>query len=291
VSGFKLSELQALEHAAVDAALIAGEYIARYDRSRLEVLKKQGGDSLASQVVTEVDRESEALIKSSLNRVTEQFELAWLAEESALDIPINEHPRFTKRAFWCVDPLDGTLPFIEGSDGYAVSISLISKEGVPLLGVVYHPESKTFYRTSFSVAEQPVSDDNVLTFFTDRSLLQQSNYDTIKNNLNEFSKSQGFKSLEIHSGYGAVMNAVMVLTTPNSFYLKPPKEKQGGGSLWDFAATTALFQSARKPCGDFNGSTINFNQRDTLFMNQTGVLFAYDADLFSTLLRLDFTKL
>ena len=34
--------------------------------------------------------------------------------------------------FWCVDPLDGTLPFIEGRPGSAVSIALIARDGTPV---------------------------------------------------------------------------------------------------------------------------------------------------------------
>ena len=71
-----------------------------------------------------------------------------------------------------------------------------------------------------------------------------------------------------------------MLTTPNSFYLKPLKEADGGGALWDFAATTALFKAANKPCGDINGREINFNQTDSLYMNKKGVLFAHDLKLF-----------
>ena len=45
--------------------------------------------------------------------------------------------------FWCIDPLDGTLPFIEGKVGYAVSIGLVSRDGTPLIGVVCDPYHQT----------------------------------------------------------------------------------------------------------------------------------------------------
>ncbi len=42
------------------------------------------------------------------------------------------------RRYWCVDPNDGTTPFLRGDRANAVSIGLI-EDGVPILGVVYAP--------------------------------------------------------------------------------------------------------------------------------------------------------
>ena len=46
------------------------------------------------------------------------YALALLTEESA-----DDGSQFCQDYFWCIDPLDGTLPFIRGLPGYAVSIS------------------------------------------------------------------------------------------------------------------------------------------------------------------------
>jgi len=42
-------------------------------------------------------------------------------------------------------------------------------------------------------------------------------------------------------GYGAAINAMQVLDNPPGFYFKFPKPQEGGGSLWDFAASAAIF--------------------------------------------------
>lgn len=47
---------------------------------------------------------------------------------------------------WIVDPLDGTKEFIKRNGEFTVNIALI-EDGVPLLGVIYVPVSKTLYFT------------------------------------------------------------------------------------------------------------------------------------------------
>lgn len=42
------------------------------------------------------------------------------------------------RAFWCLDPLDGTTNFAAGLPYFAISLALIA-EGAPQLGVIYDP--------------------------------------------------------------------------------------------------------------------------------------------------------
>ncbi|MDF3128359.1 inositol monophosphatase family protein [Kiritimatiellaeota bacterium B1221] len=85
--------------------------------------------SLASAVVSELDREAQDLILTELEESVGRFDLGILAEESE-----DSQDRFEKEYFWCIDPLDGTLPFLEGKTGYAVSIALLSREG-------FHPET------------------------------------------------------------------------------------------------------------------------------------------------------
>ena len=46
--------------------------------------------------------------------------------------------------YWLIDPLDGTKEYLAGNGEYTVNIALI-KEGYPVLGVVYVPESDLLY--------------------------------------------------------------------------------------------------------------------------------------------------
>ena len=130
------SELRELAEVAIAAATEAGQMIASSRPN--DVQRKPGADTMASQVVTEVDRRSEDIILERLSPTLAPFELALLTEERD-----DDRGRLRADAFWCVDPLDGTLPFIEGEPGYAVSIALVDRGGTPLIGVIYDPVEST----------------------------------------------------------------------------------------------------------------------------------------------------
>ncbi len=80
-------------------------------------------------LVTEIDREAEALILTLLEEAVPGG--VFLAEES---IPQTPSPARGPR--WIVDPLDGTTNFVHGVPACSVSIAL-ELEGQLLLGVVY----------------------------------------------------------------------------------------------------------------------------------------------------------
>ena len=130
------SDLSELADLAISAATEAGQMIARSRPT--DVQHKAGTGSLASQVVTEIDRRSEDLIVDFITPTLDRFALGLLTEERD-----DDRGRLSTDYFWCIDPIDGTLPFIEGSPGYAVSIALVSRDGTPRIGVIYDPVEAT----------------------------------------------------------------------------------------------------------------------------------------------------
>ena len=133
------SDLRQLAHHASRAAREAGELIAA---SRPAVVEhKPPGTAQPRKVVTDVDRRTEAAILDALAPTVQQFDLGLLSEERP-----DRGQRHEKPFFWCIDPLDGTLPFIEGKPGFAVSIALVSRAGVPVIGVIVDPLRGTLYR-------------------------------------------------------------------------------------------------------------------------------------------------
>jgi len=240
-----------------------------------------GGDSLASKVVTEIDRRSEDLIVEVLAPTLERFELGLLTEERH-----DDGSRLNADHFWCIDPLDGTLPFIEGSPGYAVSIALVSRDGTPLLGVVYDPVEGTLLHAikgggTFRdhrrwLVDRPAA--NVLSMFADRSFLARDDHESLLVVLNQIARELGLSGLELHATAGAVMNACGVLASEPACYFKFPKPS-GGGSTWDFAATACLFHEAGAVATDMHGDSLDLNRVDSNFMNHRGVLYANNENL------------
>lgn len=299
-----LSQLQQLLALATEAAIKAGRYIAAFDRSQLEVGHKAAGNSLSSQVVTQVDLDSQAIILDVLRPSIEQYDLAVLSEENASEDNVSGHERFRKAYFWCIDPLDGTLPFIEGTDGFAVSIALVEQSGRPVIGVVHNPATGDSYQ---AINHQPQTGSDTLsgvvlknekpwqvlaendhfTLYIDRSFKKDPRYLQCIELLESFVRQQGYNRLDIVDTCGAVMNAIGVLENAPACYLKLPKAEKGGGSLWDFAATAAIFQaSATARVGDIAGQPLDLNRSDSNFMNHRGALYVSGGEYDALLRRL-----
>ncbi len=273
------SDLTELADLAMVAATEAGQMIARSRPQNIQ--HKEGADSMASQVVTEVDRQSEDLILEILSPTLERFDLGLLAEEHD-----DNGSRFDADHFWCIDPLDGTLPFIEGIPGYAVSIALVDKAGTPWIGVVFDPVEATLYhairgsgafrnRQPWVIDPQPASE--VLSVFADRSLVIADEGDLF-DDLERVAHDRDLTGLQLHTTGGAVMNACQALANGPACYFKFPKPV-GGGSLWDFAATACLAQEVRAVATDIHGDPLDLNRAGSTFMNHRGVLFATDEAL------------
>lgn len=78
-------DLAYLSECAIAAAQQAGQLIEGYAARTVAVQHKSGGDSHASQVVTEVDLLSEDIIVKTLRPSCERYDIALLAEESEDD--------------------------------------------------------------------------------------------------------------------------------------------------------------------------------------------------------------
>lgn len=274
--------LQLLCDVAMQAARKAGELIQGTDRSRLQSQFKDVGSSAASQLVTEVDVRSEAIIRQHLQAVSEQWEIAFVGEESIQDAPGVVPERLLKPYHWCVDPLDGTLPFMEGGAGYAVSIALVDLSGLPLIGIVYDPVTATLahaikgqgaYRDRVLIAP-PVSASTSLVVFADASFRAHASYADMLDTLNGCAQDSGLDSVEFVYGNGAVKNACQILDYPAACYIKLPKPEDGGGSIWDFAATACIVGEAGGWVSNVHGQPLELNRRDSTFMNHQGVLYA-----------------
>jgi myo-inositol-1(or 4)-monophosphatase len=123
--------MNAHKAAAREAILRAGGLVRKRFGTRLAdgVVAKGRND-----FVTEVDTQSEAMIKETL--AAAHPGIGFLAEESAESQTVD--------TFWVIDPLDGTTNFIHGYPSIAVSIALMER-GEVMLGCVYDPLRDELY--------------------------------------------------------------------------------------------------------------------------------------------------
>ena len=270
-----------LTEKAVKAASNAGQLIRSYRDKDVNVMQKEGGSTLASQVVTEVDRKSQDAILQVLLPTCDELDIALLAEEDE-----DDRGRLESAYFWCIDPLDGTLPFINGQPGYSVSIGLVAKDGTPLIGVVYDPVHDVLYQATKGQGLRrnnerwsPTQDSQALTFTYDRSFAEDPNFNQVKDELEAYTHSLGLNEFNpIHYG-GAVLNACHVLENGPGCHFKFPKSQDGGGSLWDYAATACLYEEGGAVVSDVFGNSLELNRPDSTYMNHRGALYATNKEL------------
>ena len=146
---------------AVDAARRAGGLLLGRLGTLLRQVDYKGSPS---NIVTEMDRQAEALI---VERIRGRFpDHAILAEEGGARAGSSTHR-------WIVDPLDGTTNYAHGMPFFAVSIAL-EVEGIVTLGVVYDPNRDECFTVrrghgaflngaSLRVSETPTLDEGLLS--------------------------------------------------------------------------------------------------------------------------------
>jgi fructose-1,6-bisphosphatase/inositol monophosphatase family enzyme len=269
-------DLRTLADIAINAALSAGDIIQRYKDEEVEVEEKNAGSSLFSEVVTAVDKQCEAEILSQLQPSCEEYDLAVLSEETE-----DDGSRFEKEYFWCIDPIDGTLAFINKEPGFSVSIALVANDGTPCIGVVFDPGSGILYHAmkdggafkNREVWEVKRSDDQ-LTYVTDRTLEETRRADEIKELLDGYIQRYNLSGIRELSGGGAVLNAIRVLENGPACMMKFPKKETGGGCIWDYAATACIYRELGLPATNFEGGRLDLNRRDGVYMNHQGVYYA-----------------
>jgi myo-inositol-1(or 4)-monophosphatase len=119
---------------ALDAAGQAGRLLAGAGRTEVAAVKSSPTD-----VVTEMDRAAEELIKETIRVV--RPEDGFLAEESGVE-------ESASPVRWVVDPLDGTVNYLYGLADWAVSIAA-EVDGTVVAGVVEVPRhGETFAAVS-----------------------------------------------------------------------------------------------------------------------------------------------
>lgn len=284
------SDLQKLLQYAKQAARQAGNLITDYADKNISISSKASGNSEASKILTEVDIQCQSLILKHLQDSIKQYDLAVLSEEME-----DDKQRLIKQAFWCIDPLDGTLAFTQSQAGYSVSIALVSKEGEPLIGVVYDPVLKTMYTAikgqgverngkPWQPLEAPHS--NYLTLPCDRSLLKREDYPALREAIELWAIEQNLAPINERHFAGAVMNACIALENPPAMYFKLPKKEEGGGSSWDFAATACIYKESGAFVSNYLGNSLTLNSAETTYMNHHGVIYCTDKTVLALILSL-----
>ncbi|MDL9981259.1 inositol monophosphatase family protein [Microbacterium sp. ASV49] len=130
-----------LHDLAVDIACEAGQLA---HRRRSEGVHVAATKTALADIVTDADREVEALIRTRLS--AERPDDGFLGEESGAE-------RGTSGITWVVDPIDGTVNYAYGIPSYAVSIAAVEGDPDPsawtaLAGIVFNPSSGELFHAT-----------------------------------------------------------------------------------------------------------------------------------------------
>lgn len=276
---FSPERLQSLLHPALSAAFRAGQRIMRH-YGRIEEIGSKGRAGLAGDVVTVADREAQAVIVQTLRDLDPR--IGMVAEEEGED---RGRSRFEKEAFWCIDPMDGTLPFLERNNGFAVSIALVARDGQPLLGVAHAPAlGDTFWAASGCGAfhnGHPIclapAEGILRVSMAWNDVASAETHARFLHIVEGLRQLKRVKSVEVMMHSGAVVRACRVCEKPPMIYMSLPRE--GGASIWDFAATACIVPEAGGWASDIFGKPMDLNRRDSTFMYHKGILYASDEEL------------
>ena len=112
-----------------------------------------------------------------------------------------------------------------------------------------------------------------LTVLYDQSFLKIDNYDEEIKKLETLAANAGLSDVELYHLGGAVMNGISTIEFAPAIYYKHPKKALGGGSIWDFAASSVIQREAGGINSNYFGDPLDLNRSDSCFMNHEGVKF------------------
>jgi 3'(2'), 5'-bisphosphate nucleotidase len=223
----------------------AGEAIMQVRISgQLELEYKDGKFPL-----TKADLDSNQILLSGLSTITPEIPV--VSEECPQ--PENEK-LITNEYYWCIDPLDGTANFVQGSDQFTVCLGLIGPEG-PIAGMVYAPALDELYLGETTAQAWMKSASGIqelaVTANTSAKIV-------VGNKLNLNEKTANFVSqlgqVEFRQ-YGSTIKQVAIARGQADIYPRfaPTME-------WDTAATHAIIKAAGGQILGLDGSELKYRK-------------------------------
>lgn len=134
----------------LDAELLTFATQLAREAGELARVRRAAGVSLAAtkstlaDIVTEADREVEALIRARIE--VERPDDGFLGEETGAEVG-------TSGLTWIIDPIDGTVNYAYGIPAYAISIAVVEGDAsvpgwTPRVGVVFNPASGELFHAT-----------------------------------------------------------------------------------------------------------------------------------------------
>ncbi len=240
---------------AMDAALEAGKFL-KYSVGKVKSIERKMGQ--ATNLVTEIDKQSEALIIKKIKQHFPAHDI--LAEESGSH---NIKSEFR----WVIDPLDGTTNFTHALPIFSVSIA-VEHNGEIVAGAIYDPSSDEMFSAEkgsgaflngkrIRVSTSQTLIESLLVTGFPYNVKENPNH-AVEHFVNFLMEGQGVRRL----GSAALDLAYIAAGRLDGFwevFLNP----------WDKAAGILLVQEAGGSVTDFRGKPASIYEPNTLATNGT----------------------
>jgi myo-inositol-1(or 4)-monophosphatase len=221
---------------AKEAALNAGKILKKLWKSDYEINNKSDNSP-----VTIADLESEKEIIKIIKKSFPEDNI--ISEENSI--------KSKSDRTWLIDPLDGTINFIEGNKEFCICISFLDKENL-VIGVVYAPIQNKFYFASKNNGA-----------YLNNNKIKVSKKKTLKDSTIVLSKHIGGEneivkkfSNTIKLGSSALRNCLIAEGKAEAHIYSILKKSRLNS--WDISASDLILQEAGGKITDLKGNEINY---------------------------------
>jgi 3'(2'), 5'-bisphosphate nucleotidase len=246
---------------AINLARRAGVLIMDFYEKGFETEEKLGADNFA-EPVTIADREASELIVEGLEKA---FPADGILSEEAADTK----ERLSRKRVWMIDPIDGTLGFINHQDDFAVQIGL-AENGKAVLGVVFMPVEEILYYASAGDGAFCVrgNDEPIRLQVSDKTDFSEMNlalsYNHTSPRMKLVKKALGIKK---ETKRGSVGVKVGLLTTGEcDLYIHLSARTK----YWDTCAPQIILEEAGGKFTDIFGAEYRYDEADV--QNHNGLV-------------------
>lgn len=208
-------------------------------------------------VVTEADLVSQKIISDGLSK----YKYGILSEEGDDDIS-----RLKMKRVWILDPLDGTLDFLQKTGEFSIMLALV-ENGQPILGVVFKPDEDKLYYAEKGEGSFLIERDGKPKRLkvSDISGISEAKYLLSRNHLSELEKKledSGEGEKFTHMGSFGVKWGI--IAEGRAEVNVNPSNKS---SQWDTAAPEVILREAGGEVTDLSGKEFVYNVRETKNLN------------------------
>lgn len=229
---------------AIEASKKAGDLILKIYGGKLETHTKSDGSQ-----VTQADMKSNEIIKKYLS--TTPYKI--LSEEDK-----DDKGRLECDTVWIVDPLDGTLDFINRTGEFTVMIALV-KNKKPILGVINWPAGGTVFAAQSKRGAFKNTDGSWQKItVTKTSELSECRAVVSRHHLSEKEKKLLDKlGIKEFDGVGSSLKVGRISSGQAEAYITTTNKMKE----WDTAASYCIVTEAGGKMTDMQGRDISYNNK------------------------------